>query len=739
MYCIISLSLSIQHIGIHTDSDYFGSSLLYSRTFLHSYTMFMALQNTTAQMGATTLCPGTHMCANPDLENVCLQNGAFEVSSNGKTGSEGVLQQGDAMMFNQNIWHRGPKNHLKENRVMFIVTFVSRRDRHKGDVRIQGMGTYYYQRWTMWSHTFQDLAATGISTMTLPWAALKGLGLFKFPRQTWGISWIEHFARQLANRMDFYADYELPEFTQFLQQQQQQHLPVQVQWLLHDSISSREWETFLPELLQTVQSLFHQLHWVVLGVYVGVHLVAGLLARRLRGCRATSSVASSRFAVFSKWLLALLVGHSLVACIGYAVWEACLSSDLATFIQQGGYRQTPFGNHTPVLLQDTTFPTRQDVLVGSRFDAPFLASYNDVLQYHPGNQRLNQIMKQFQHWDQYLAVEATLNQFYRPVHGITSRILLQDYTAGFWTLHRNPREHVRRTMMSIQKPILGHLNIHLDQVLAESRFGIHRDTIMARKFTQMFALHWSNQLFGNPTTTARFPRRTRISTTLKAPSSSISYSRHPPSTFPFFPLRTYKTILGFFHPHQIEVGDKILANYENSGNYYEATIVDIFDAQICRVEYTNGEETEIMAKTGLRKFRSMLQGDQVVVDMDGDLFHGTLSKIHPLGTADILYQDGEQDQFVQQAQFQFLELLEGDQEELELSTAVLSPKPKSRHRPSNKNVFQVGQRVQADFRRQGEYFEGVIARVKQDGTYVVQYIDGDVEDRVLPQYIIGDV
>jgi hypothetical protein len=127
-------------------------------------------------MGATTVCPGTHLCANEDMEDVCLMNGAFEVSSNGHTGKDyGVLQRGDGMMFNQNIWHRGPGNYDLEspiNRVNLILTFVRRVDHEKGDVRQQGMGTYYYQRWNMWGHTYQDLKDAS-TTMVQPWAALK--------------------------------------------------------------------------------------------------------------------------------------------------------------------------------------------------------------------------------------------------------------------------------------------------------------------------------------------------------------------------------------------------------------------------------------------------------------------------------------------------------------------------------------------------------------------------------------
>jgi len=46
--------------GIHTDSDWFGSSLLYARNFVHSYSLFIALQDTSKDLGATTVCPGKY-------------------------------------------------------------------------------------------------------------------------------------------------------------------------------------------------------------------------------------------------------------------------------------------------------------------------------------------------------------------------------------------------------------------------------------------------------------------------------------------------------------------------------------------------------------------------------------------------------------------------------------------------------------------------------------------------------
>ena len=144
--------------GIHTDSDWFGSSLLYSRSFLHSYSMFIALQDTSKDLGATTVCPGTHYCADPDIEELCPEHGAFEISTNGYTGEDGLLRKGDAFLFNQNVWHRGPQNVDPDglDRFMFIMTFASAKD-VAADRRRQGLGTYYYQRFNMWGSTFSML------------------------------------------------------------------------------------------------------------------------------------------------------------------------------------------------------------------------------------------------------------------------------------------------------------------------------------------------------------------------------------------------------------------------------------------------------------------------------------------------------------------------------------------------------------------------------------------------------
>lgn len=107
----------------HADTKGEGNALKYARTYSHSYSLFLPLQNTSAAMGSTDVCPGTHYCAN-DLELMCETN---------KMGlhlatPEGVFRAGDGALLNQHVWHRGSA-HTDPNaseRIVFILSFLAR-------------------------------------------------------------------------------------------------------------------------------------------------------------------------------------------------------------------------------------------------------------------------------------------------------------------------------------------------------------------------------------------------------------------------------------------------------------------------------------------------------------------------------------------------------------------------------------------------------------------------------------
>ena len=78
LLCSVLLALFV-FVCRHDDVIADASSLQYARSFTPSYSIFIVLQNTTKEIGATGVCPGSHVCAvNPDF---CPEYG-FQLVSN---------------------------------------------------------------------------------------------------------------------------------------------------------------------------------------------------------------------------------------------------------------------------------------------------------------------------------------------------------------------------------------------------------------------------------------------------------------------------------------------------------------------------------------------------------------------------------------------------------------------------------------------------------------------------------
>ena len=678
--------------GIHTDSDYFGSSLLYSRTFLHSYTMFMALQDTTPKMGATTICPGTHWCANEDLEDVCLsinpQNNmpySFEASSNGQTGKDvGLLYQGDAMMFNQNVWHRGPRNfdpdYPNTNRVMFIITFVSRRQEFKGDVRQQGMGTYYYQRWNMWGHTYNDLKYVldkYLPTFRQPIAALKALGIYKYPNSHWGIPYIEHWARQQANRMDFFTKYELRDMIdKFISKELK--LPRTLQGPNH------EWNMYI---IETLRKLFNfVLYYYEVGVvcYVTLHVVGiiiGYFMSKRKGTATSAgtnatTTATSNFAFLKR----LVLWHMGIGLVGVSMYYGFLHCTyLGTRIKNGEIFRTPFPNlpvdyYTSSYLQHTTVPHRMDYLIGSRFDTPYLESFNHMLDYHPGNEELNELIEEVANMKPALPIDlcipAILQEF-------DYRMLQQDYATGYWIVMNDTqtREKLRQLIIKHRNRLVDSLDNHLLEVLADSRFGRLRETVLAKQHTPWFVNKWQRMLFESSNSKdADFKNELLKSKAVKSrKASGIVIHRsvvlsQVKSSVPKLPLSP----------------SVIVRNLKPSSS----------------------------------DMRPIVQGDEVRALYLGRKWSDAIvTKAHPFGTYDVQFTADE---------------LKGKVQEFVESSHV-------RLKPSN-TLVEVNTRVMANYNNEGQWFGGIVVNVHKnpDGTssYAVAYDDDDFEDYIPRERII---
>ena len=137
----------------HADTLPESSSTLFGNTYSDLYTVFVALQDTTNEMGATELSLGTHMCSIWDEEyqyfvpnsnndgggewqtsspHMCDQIKEYTLSNGTTTrrtrGVQVPLKAGDAFVYNSELIHRG-KEHvdpLATERVQLLLSFTSR-------------------------------------------------------------------------------------------------------------------------------------------------------------------------------------------------------------------------------------------------------------------------------------------------------------------------------------------------------------------------------------------------------------------------------------------------------------------------------------------------------------------------------------------------------------------------------------------------------------------------------------
>lgn len=632
----------------------------------------MALQDTTPRMGATTICPGTHWCANDDLTDVCgpRSSNAFEVSSNGQTGKDvGMLHTGDGMMFNQNIWHRGPKNSdpmRPMNRVMFIVTFVSRLALEEGDVRQQGIGTYYYQRWNMWGHTLNDLKRAS-QTMWQPVAALKALGLWKMSGQ-WGILWLEHFARQLANREDFFATHELPDFLRFLDDKV--GMP---RWLQgrpeHETRNDRrelKWESFLKQLGTNIAELCLQIHFATLGVYAIVS-VMGVVVLGTAGSTRMAGIASLLQRILQTYLMAGLI----FGCLWYYVHHL---SYLSKRIQLRDSWREPF---SPVQsmehLQRTTFPTRSDVLVGSRFDAPYLSSFDKVLDYHPGNIRFARALNQAQ-----LDMPVLLEARVRP-----GRFLQQDHVTGYWMQMdaSQVQSYLQRQVYAREFSWVGKLDDHLKQVLADARFGKTRETALSRRFTPALVEHWQSILYRS----------------LKAnDDSSTSCAAHQ-----LVPVPVSKKTSGW--------------------NKLTSALVSTPKSGVSAM--SSSLRSPSTRPRMYKPMRHFVQGDAVEVLADDDQYWdpATILYIDPFERATVRYEESGEEELVYMSIIRHA--LEDDEAMDEEEEEEI--------------ILEEGSRVMARFEGSGKFFPGYVHAVVSDNVYAIQFDDGDYDAKVPLEAIVA--
>jgi hypothetical protein len=163
----------------HADVMAGASATQQARSFLTSYSLFIPLQDTTKDMGATSICPGTHLCNDgasvacyaghrnlimtgekefddddddddevDDDDSLVIVNGnvTTTTTTTRPKSSPPVWEQGTGMMYNQQVTHKG-RAHTQEggpDRVVLILTFAPRPTTSRGglETRIIPLSEY---------------------------------------------------------------------------------------------------------------------------------------------------------------------------------------------------------------------------------------------------------------------------------------------------------------------------------------------------------------------------------------------------------------------------------------------------------------------------------------------------------------------------------------------------------------------------------------------------------------------
>ena len=594
---------------------------------MHSYSLFVALQDTSKDLGATTVCPGTHYCADEDLEELCLRHGAFEVSTNGYTGDDGLLRKGDAFLFNQNVWHRGPRNVDPDglDRTMFIMTFASAKDVAANDLRRQGLGTYYYQRFNMWGSTFSMLK-DATRTMIQPWPFLRAMGLVK----TRGITWIHQFCQQFANGEEFYNDSELDDLKDKVFSKVPQTL-----WSSADS-----WERFIPETLSIWVGFLSAVNALVVVLYFCLSVIVCLL----KGEKLTRSLFKSTKRLF------LLLGS--VTIISGALVKYFDHTEIAQSVTTGEVFRKPFPLVSPEGVHNfgpTTFPERNDVLIATRFDADFLASYNRFLNFHPGNRRWHTLVANAASLPNNVAPHAA-EHIVREIldykeAGLPTRFLLQNPYTGAWSIMSEDEalKVTRRAVADKGNRFVGLLSQHLKNVLAIARFG--GDAAMARIAGERFVKRWSAILYGEKDLSTSHGVEKAISNSSLKIDHAFPYIRFDLQVKSQESRRTATreaalVLDDFEKDHIIQSGEKIWVYYGES-DWYEGEIVDCFPSdEECIVYIYNSGRKNVVHQDDIREYAQVKEGDRVEVDYEDEFFTGTVTRVGPDGKCTVLL-DGD--------------------------------------------------------------------------------------------------
>lgn len=453
----------------HDDVVPSGSAINYARSFGPSYSVFVQLQNTTKEMGATAACPGSHYCSGGDISNVCERHG-FQVVQD-DTGYWGI---GNALLMNMNSWHRGSA-HIDPNaqdRVMLILTFAPQ-PKERAETRMMSQGITFSLRWDMWGHTLADLKQSE-SYMVQPFATLRALGLFKplSKNIAWGVDYVSGGVMRMAN---FDSGFRDDQFEEYLQLGGFHLLPK----FLHGAV--KDGDGFYEYYRDTLYNCRDLMERVVMGAVAlcGIFVLFTTFV-------STRGTTTSLFSGVIRYTLLAgaceLLFRRAIDHVDQTGWAKDIKAHRryapTTHIEE----RFATDLHGP-----TSYPNYLDVLIETRYGSRELSMYNDFINGHPGNRKFTNFVEKaainYKKYPQQLQ-KAAVSFVVGFVEAEFGRFLKQAPN-GRWlwvqSESKTVTDFVQAELMKASSPLLKAMADELRFLKSDLKYGVFRDTVMALK------------------------------------------------------------------------------------------------------------------------------------------------------------------------------------------------------------------------------------------------------------------
>lgn len=449
----------------HQDTLPMGSSFKHARTFIPSYSLFIPLQDTPANIGATQICPGSHVC---DGQDVMCKEGGFRVS-----GEQDNWQMGAGALVNQHLHHRGMAHVDRDglDRVLFILTFAPRPRFGEGQVetRLFSMGGSYSIHWRQWGHTINDFGDVPLK-MSEPWKTLRTLGLYKPRKSDWGWDMLTTASMRITNDDNGYHEFDLEEF---IKKGGFQFLP---KWL-HGKVEEGEgWFDYVYKTMYNSKRAVETAYLIAVAGYLILFLIVNII-QQLWG--------KGKGSPFLRAVGRLLVLNGCVALLGgYTVYHIS-RTPWARNIQHGKAYRLPI-LQLPESMLPGTLPFRTDVLVESKYDSEYLYSYKYIIEMaHPGNLKFERMLVNNSAGYGTLPPSMKRDLCFDVVNWIgqgRGRFLTQN-EEGNWSKMSDSKaaKVVHKALMKHANPIVGKLVTEIAYLLSETKFGVFRSMAIHRK------------------------------------------------------------------------------------------------------------------------------------------------------------------------------------------------------------------------------------------------------------------